>query len=145
MKIVWWPKLLETFKFFRDNAGYVVGRRAEGAYHLAVAEWKAEKRSWTFEWRPDDDGDLGDHEYWCANARRRANGPKAGRTHSCEHFIEYAVLKDSGGVVRASLGGIIDADHKYQRVVEAELALEALAEENIEQTRDAQATNMFAL
>jgi hypothetical protein len=39
------------------------------------------------------------------------------------------VLRDAKGEARASLWGIIGADSAYRRVVEAELALEAYAQE----------------
>jgi hypothetical protein len=42
--------------------------------------------------------------------------------------VLVATLKDAEGSVLASVGGIIDPDKNYGRVVEAELALQALSE-----------------
>jgi len=41
--------------------------------------------------------------------------------------VLVAILKDASGNVIGSLSGIGDPDNNYRRVVEAELALEALA------------------
>lgn len=93
--------------FFKANAGYIVGEKAQGALALAKAEEAADRLGWTVAWEPDDlpwDGDDGyePNEVLCA------------------------VLKDARGKVRASLCGIADPDTKYARVIEAELAAEAL-------------------
>lgn len=116
--------LIEAALFFRAHAGYVVGERASGALKLARAELEASRRSWTVTWESDDYYDLGDHEYWCQEARRAKS---ESRRPKCRHAVEIAILRDSSGEILACLGGIIDADDEYRRVIDAELALEALA------------------
>lgn len=122
---------LRDYKFFKENGGYIVGRRALAAIHLARAEKLAQFHGYTFEWDWDDDADLGDHEEWCTKARRaeaEARGGFIGSNESpyLEHSHEtyYAVMKSTEGDIVDSLGGIIDPSSDYRRVVEAELALE---------------------
>ena len=77
---------------------------------LAKAEQEAEARDWTVEWSYDDlPYDMGDAETEMPSE------------------VLVAVLKDASGNVLGSLGGIGDPDSNYRRVVEAELALEALS------------------
>lgn len=102
------------YRFFRQHAGGTVGRNAETAYHLARAEEYAADRGWRFDWEPDQDPDLS----WCACADGKVS-------HS--HEVLICTLRDSAGKVLASLGGIVDADRNYGRVIEAELASEALS------------------
>jgi hypothetical protein len=115
-----------SFQFFAKHAGYIVGERAKGALALARAERWATDSDLEFLWSDNADGNLGDHAYWCAHAR--ASRP-------CQHEITACALirpcPDDGvhcghAETLASLSGIIDADHAYQRVVQAELALEAM-------------------
>lgn len=103
------------YHFFKEHAGYMVGRRAEGAVNLARAEYMVQQLNWEYEWEEDPDGwsTLGDID------------PK-----DVEEVLG-CVLKDGSGDVVASLGGIIDPDRNYRRVVEAELALEALSEKGV--------------
>lgn len=109
----------EAFRFFYENAGYCVGRRAAGAWHLARAEQEAAEMGVTFQWEFDQDGDLGDHEYWCRK--------DCGKDHEVLVCIALAPEGDAlGPMPLASLGGIIDPGKAYGRVVEAELALEAV-------------------
>lgn len=114
----------EAFRFMLDNAGYVVGRRAQGALELARAEsllhraidGGAARIVWeddTFELREDDTFDM-------------LQGIEDGR------YVGPAVcLLYVGDDVAASLGGIVVSaptsrgDDPYVRVVEAELASEA--------------------
>lgn len=106
-----------AFKFFHDNAGYVVGRCAIGAIALARAERAAFDLDLAVTWEPDADPDLGDHAMWCsAEARGLCTG----------HDVQIACLHDAAGDVVGSLGGIIDADRNYRRVIRAELAQEYL-------------------
>lgn len=107
-------KALErSYRFFREHAGYVVGRSAETAWDLARAELEATSRGWYCEWEHDPDGmdTLGDIP------------PEE------VSEVLYCVLYDEDGEVLSSLGGIVDPDRNYARVVEAELALEALLEQ----------------
>ena len=117
----------QSFRFFFEHAGYVVGERAIGALALARAEAKAKQDGVHFDWQEDCDVDLGDHEVWCSDER-------ANRQH--DHEVLYCVAykdcycknaahKPHRDIV-ASLSGIIDPDRNYRRIVEAELALEAL-------------------
>ena len=104
--------------FFRKHAGYAVRpgeskarAKTRGAQALARAEAEAEARGWTVDWEHDP-------EEWQGDVERPFE-------------VLTAVLRDAGGHALASLGGIgmtgnrrTDAD--YGRVVEAELADEAL-------------------
>jgi len=100
-------EMRRRYDFFKEHAGYVVGRRAAGALDLARAEDYASAHGWYTTWEPDADGD--------------PSSPDV-------REIEVAVLHDEDGEVLAALGGIEDADHNYRRVVEAELAQEAMAQ-----------------
>jgi len=109
--------LRERFAFFQEHAGYIIGERARCALHLARAELAAEDSGWAVEWEWEQDID----DSWMSEAERAK-----------DHEWTCALLKDAGGNVLASLGGICDADRTYRRVVEAELADEALASERHE-------------
>lgn len=102
-----------AYDFFRKQAGGAVGYSAETAWRLAAAEQEATARGWTVEWDHDPEGwdSLGDIDPDTVNE------------------VLYAVLRDEDGNVLGSLGSIVDPDRNYSRVVEAELALEALNEE----------------
>lgn len=113
-----------AFNFFHSINGSV-GRHAVTALHLARAEHEAFRvRGWVGQWEDDQDGDLGDHAYWC-----KARDCKG--VIGVDHRVEQAWVAtgDHPSRALASLGGIIDANRDYVRLVEAELALEALAEE----------------
>jgi hypothetical protein len=127
-------KTYKAYLFFKEQAGYVVGRGAIGAYKRVKAEQIAEERGWEVMWEPDEDGDLGDHTYWCANARKvqakEQGRPVDGRVRECDHFSEYAYLVDGdGNRLGPALGGILDASEDDRREIAAELALEAIGEE----------------
>jgi hypothetical protein len=115
-----------AFQFFMKESGYVVGKRAQGSLDLARAEAYALDHGWTTEWVGDDSGSdaLGDHEYWCSNAKRgKCDG----------HYVFGCVLNDNNGEHLASLWGIIEPSSAYERVVEAELASEALYDAQVHQ------------
>ena len=111
-------------KFFIRHAGSgydpkketkAQGRR-RGAVALAKAEAEAEKRGWTVEWKHEEDPDLS----WADDEQREAIDE-----------VLYATLRDDAGQSLASLGNITFGknsvhNRRYGRVVEAELALEAL-------------------
>jgi hypothetical protein len=106
-------KALErSYDFFRKHAGFVVGKSAQGAWKLARAELEAASRGWYCEWEDDPDGfdTLGEIP-----------------PEEVEEVL-IAVLYDENGEMLASLGGIVNPDRNYARVVEAELAVDALAE-----------------
>ncbi len=107
------PKLKAAFEFFLKHSGYVKGRRKEGALDLARSEAIAEALGWECEWEADEEPwDPGDTDY----------EPKE---------VLGCVLKDADGEVLDSLWGIADPDKNYVRVVEAELASEALYKEGL--------------
>lgn len=102
------PQLRDAYRFFFEHAGYVVGRRAEGALALARAELKAERIGLGSEWHEDEMAEA-------------FNG---------EEYQEYPAERCGAtinGETLASLGGIIEPDRNYRRVVEAELAAEVFA------------------
>jgi len=109
--------LKKNAEFFYKHAAYSYGPgqtkrqgRMEGAMKLARAEREAEERGWKVEWEYDETPyDMGDAETEMPNE------------------VLVAVLKDANNNVIGSLSGIGDPDDNYRRVVEAELALEALA------------------
>lgn len=116
--------------FFFEYGGYNYDPKTETAQQgrircaraMAHAEQTATNMGWRFEWDYDTDNyerSLGDHEYWCKDA-------KNGIEH--EHEILWCQCQDKDGDVLASLGAIIDPSTSYRRVVEAELALEAESE-----------------
>lgn len=118
--------------FFFENAGWSYEPKKESAQagrircakDLAHAEQVAEQLNWSYLWDWDNDdyqGSLGDHEYWC-------NLEARGVSH--EHEILWCQLRDAEDNVLESLGGIIDPDTQYRRVIEAELADEALSHLN---------------
>jgi hypothetical protein len=113
--------LRKRYDFFKKHGGGRVGHAAEDAFNLARAERIAETLDWDFEWKNEEE----DWEEFLGDVPREDVSR-----------IEYCVLKDDKGKVLASLGGIMfgyDAEHNrdYPRVVEAELALEALHEKGL--------------
>jgi len=103
-------------EFFYKHAGWSHGPdetpeqgHRRSAERLAKAEAYAEAHGWTVHWQEDpEEYQLGDAE---------TEPPRE---------VLTAVLKDRSGKVLESLGGIGDPDKNYARVVEAELALEAM-------------------
>lgn len=123
-------ELRKAFQFFFEHAGYCVGSRAKGALALARAEIEAYSHepaygSLTASWHGDDSGSdtWGDHELWCSGARR---GDCPGHeTLYCK--VTYFNPETRRVETLAGVGGVIDPDSNYQRVIEAELFSEALA------------------
>lgn len=109
----------ESFRFFSEHAGGIVGRNAEGAFRLAQAEKVAKDRDWAVSWESDWIGE--DPKEWCRDCER-------GHC-SKEHECLCAVLRDAEGNILETLGGIWDPNDSHRRVIEAELALEAHSEE----------------
>lgn len=105
----------KAFRFFLANAGGIVGHNAETAIALARAEAYARDHDWTVVWEDDDPCD----GCCCCDG-----------THGTEHqSCEWAALYLPGEKYpAASLGRITDATREYRRVIEAELASEALYE-----------------
>jgi hypothetical protein len=117
--------VLPAFRFFQEHAAGIVGETAKTALALARAEYSAR---WVyrleFVWRHDDDADWSWMDQDCFKGERE-------KDHEVEWCACYRVTTcgECGHEERAllvSLGGIFDADATYRRVVEAELALEAL-------------------
>lgn len=111
----------KAFRFFLDHAGYVVGQRALGALELARAERALKRSSLRVRWESDPDA-------WYHVRDCEGLDPKA------DHEVEIASIvlpcsEHSSGCKHDntldSLGGIIDADSKYRRLIEAEPALNA--------------------
>ena len=103
----------KAVNFFRRHAGYSKGAnesissaKRRRATALARAEAEATARGWRVEWEGDPDGD--------PNTGVAALG---------------AVLRGSDGEHLSSLWGITDMSRDHKRVVEAELALQALGDE----------------
>ena len=104
-------------RFFEEHAGssYTPGKetkaqgRRRGAEALARAEQYALDHDWKVEWEFDSD------EYQLGRAETEM-----------PNEVLCAVLKTPDGEVLGSLGGIGDPTREYARVVEAELALEAI-------------------
>jgi hypothetical protein len=106
--------MLRAYRFFFANAGYIVGHRAECALNLARAQQHARENDWSADWVEDDCADLS----WMSAEEQRQ-----------PHEVLGCILRDPAGHVLGSLWGITDPDRSYMRVVEAELASEALHEE----------------
>jgi hypothetical protein len=93
--------------FFYQNAGY--------SHDPKKAEQHARNLGWEFEWEFDQDPDLS----WMTDEDRKQ-----------EHEVLCCRIPDPENTRFSlpSLCGITDPDSNYRRVVEAELASEALAE-----------------
>ena len=110
-------ELVPAISFFQTHAGYCTppGRMA-CARNLAQAEQDADLYGFSFEWSEDECGcsgcECGSKQCDCHTGR--------------QHETLCCVCRDNKGAVVASLGGICSPDRNYRRVVEAELALEAL-------------------
>jgi hypothetical protein len=121
-------QLIERFRFFLKHSGYSTPPgKAACALALARAEHVArEIADAQYEWQDDFDRpieDLIDPSVFRSDDEFKAY---------CDKYrddVTGCVLRDANGEVRASLCGIIGADSAYRRVVEAELALEAYAQE----------------
>lgn len=111
-----------AFLFFLRNAGFSYdpktetarAGRARCARELARAERDVRALGYTFGW--SDDWEVGNHYGFYGEAY--ANG----EPETCETCI----CRNADGEIVASLGCIDDADREYRRMIEAELALEAL-------------------
>lgn len=122
--------LTDRFRFFRENAGGVVGRSAQVAFEFAHAEMRAEEMGLTVTWENDDlpwDADCPAPRFvYVATVLR------PGSTLDADARFPY-IDRPDGTVARvpsvlASLGGIgVDSRRDpYLRVVSAELFAEAL-------------------
>jgi hypothetical protein len=109
--------------FFYQNAGFSWTTKKETreqgrircAVELAQAEQYARNLGWEFEWEFDECPDLS----WMSDEEREQ-----------EHEVLCCRIPDPENTrySLASLCGITDPDSNYRRVIEAELASEAIAE-----------------
>ena len=137
----------DRFRFFLAHAGYSSPPgRVPCAAALARAEhWAEYTDGIDYLIEDDTDTDLGDHEYWCHNARSvdrlsRTEMRRYGvescahrgvlvalirhvECETCGHRREYEILE--------TLGSIIDPSPEYLRVVKAELASQYMDREGI--------------
>ena len=111
-------QLKSAYFFFKANAGYCVGRKAQGALALAKAEQAAKDAGCTYKWQDDSDCDWSFVETW-AQKDQDAFAKQ-------EHFAEICSLLSADGETLDVLCGITDANRSYRRVIEAELALNSL-------------------
>jgi hypothetical protein len=114
------PELFDAFRFFHENAGYVVGRRAVCALALARAELRAKDEGLTVRWEDEQEAWDGDCE--------------------APPIIVCAIVQTAEGtMLPASLGmiGLNSWRDTYVRVVEAQLFLEALDAIDTERDRAA--------
>lgn len=105
------------YRFFLKSAGYSVAQgetqkqgRSRSARELARAEKWARTHGVTFEWVNDSDADPNDWD---------GEGPIGEVAEGC-------IARCASGGTLASLWSIWDASTEYRRVVEAELASEAM-------------------
>jgi len=117
--------LQQAFRFFHANIGGVVGRIAIDAIALARAEQWARDNDLEFQWEYEDDADLSwcdrcEHIKECSTQYRSWFGCDHYRSH--EHEVLWVRVELDGEQV--SLGGIVDADRDYRRIIEAQLAEE---------------------
>lgn len=117
----------EALKFFYEHAGYShkagatkaeqKKARLENAKALARAEEYAREKGWRVDWEEDPEADL--------SFLGEDDNP-------ADHEVLVAVLRDKRGEVLGALGGIdflrqdVKGSRDYGRVVEAELAYEAM-------------------
>ena len=110
--------MMNAQQFFYDHAGFSYNPATRSASDLARAETYAAGHDWEFTWEPDFDADASFVDTWDSLAQADWN--------STDHECEVCILRDSDGNILSSCGGIFDADSDYRRVIQAELALEAL-------------------
>lgn len=109
--------------FFYQNAGYSYDTKTQTAEQgriqcakdLAKAEEEAQRTEWEFEWEWDECPDLS----WMSDEEREQDH---------EVLCCRIVDPENPRYSLASLCGITDPDSNYRRVIEAELASEALHE-----------------
>ena len=114
----------QAIKFFQEHAGYCTPPgRMVCAKQLADAEEQAEELGLQFLWLHDSDVDLSWLEDWPEHDRRRYN--------STEHEYFVCLVYDADGNDTLAILGQIDTPTiSDQRVYQAELASEAIADLN---------------
>ena len=119
-------RTLADVQFFYDNAGWSYDPSSETseqgrtrwAIQLMEAEDHAFREGYRYEWANDWEGD---HSY---TKQSEFEGYEVATCETC-------TLYDEDGNVLASLGCIDDATDDYRRVVQAELAYEAMDKERV--------------
>lgn len=112
--------LVKAYRFFKANAGYIVGQASQFALQMARAEIAARNTDVIYTWGFDDYCDDSFVDTWDNTGKARK------QWDAQDHACEYCDLHDADGNLLASLCGIWDASADYRRVVQAELALEAI-------------------
>ena len=109
--------LLSAYRFFSEHAGWSTPPgKACCALAYARAERDARTLGYTFAWTADPEpSEYQDHK---------------GRWHT-DYDAEMCEIIDPDGRCTGSLRGIIGATPAYRRVIEAELASEAIAREAV--------------
>jgi hypothetical protein len=117
-------ELTPTELFFYDHAGYSYGPnekpedgRIRCAKELSEAESIAARKQWSYAWEWDDSGCSGCD---CKSPECKCSTGEEHETLGC------ILLDEHGKHMPFSLWGICGATNDYRRVVEAELASEAL-------------------
>ena len=113
-----------AYLFFLRNAGtsYKPATQtkrqgqSEGARMLAKAERDAAALGFTFDWDYDQEGCIG-----CA-----CGSPDCKCSTGEDHECLSCICRNADGEAVASLGSICEPSREYRRVIEAELALEAM-------------------
>lgn len=111
-------------RFFYDHAGYSYDPKTETAQQgrircalsLAEAEDAAQRLDWRYEWTND----------WGVGSHREYFGKDSAYADREPDTCEFCQLFDADGEVLETLGCVDDASTEYRRVIEAELASEAL-------------------
>ena len=105
--------------FFQEHGGYCTPPgRMVCAKSLADGEEAAESAGAVYTWEYDDDADASFVETWPEKDQRE--------WREKEHECLWVALRGPDGELLSSLSGIFDPDNDYRRVVEAELASEAI-------------------
>jgi hypothetical protein len=131
---------MNAYQFFLKHAGYSydpatqspMQGRIQGARKLAAAERKARDTGYSFSWEVDPTGTSAD---WIADNEDGGRNCNPWQLWACDCYSAEEARQSApiGPRILASLGGIdFGRDGEpwgdpYRRVVEAELALEALA------------------
>lgn len=107
--------------FFRNSHSTKPGpRKIEGAIEDAVSEAEARRRGWRFHWDHDPSGCLG-----C-----ECDSPTCKCSTGEEHETLDCLLRDAEGEVVGSIGGVCGLTRDYRRILEAQIASEALHEQD---------------
>ena len=109
-------ELKRAYEFFKENAG----QRAVGALHLAKAEAAAQERGWNVHWSDDAQPDIS----WM-DEKQRKDYDSGRLSMLCADLVDEGGERLGPNVCGVSVYGDREGD-AYKRVIEAELASEAL-------------------